>query len=166
MRVIHTSHEEQDELKSGTSDWLEVRRGRTHFPQRPLTSSRILIGSGTNCHLQLGGDVPMLHSLLVLDEEHWTLDVIAPEPTLFVNGEVCRHRELCIGDRIQLADFEFALCCVEGGVPKTTLRKPHHSTTATACVQREAIGLSASELLEQVERDIVAIDDFEQGRVK
>lgn len=165
MRVIHASHEEQDEFNTGTSDWLEVRRGHTSFPQRPLTSSRCLIGSGTNCHLQLGGDVPMLHSLLVLDEGRWTLDVIAPEPTLFVNGEACRHHEMCIGDRIQLADFEFALCRGAGGPPRTKPRTPHHPTIATASLRGEATSLSASGVLERMEQEIVAIDGFERGRV-
>ena len=164
MRVIHNSHDDQGEFTAGTCDWLEVRRGRTRFPQRPLNSTRCLIGSGTNCHLQLGGDLPMLHSLLVLEDGCWTLDVIAPEPRLFVNGDDCRHRQLCIGDRIQVAGFEFALCRGEHGSPKSTPQNPHHRAVTSESVREEAAGLSASELLEQMEQDICAVDEFEQGR--
>lgn len=164
MRVIHATHQDQGEINSGISDWLEVRRGRTQFPHRPLIASRCLIGSGSNCHLQLGGEVPMLHSLLVLQEGQWTLEVVAPEPTLFVNGEACRHRALSVGDRIQLAEFEFALCRGEKGVPKPDRRRPHHQAFMVQSLREETAGLTASELLERLESELSAIELYEQGR--
>lgn len=90
-------------------DWLIVRRGRTRFPRRPLESGRFLIGSGTNCHLQLGGGLPILHCLLLRAEEGWAIEAVAPEPPLLVNGIRCRHHTLRAGDAIQIADFEFVI---------------------------------------------------------
>ncbi len=164
MRVFHASHDKSREIQAGTSAWLEVRRGRTRFPHRPLTSSRYLIGSGTNCHLQLGGPVPMLHSLLVLDGDCWTLDVVAPEPTLFVNGEACRHRALCVGDRIQIGDFEFALCRGDGGPPEPAPRRPHRPAITSTSLSELPTSLSASELIERMESEVVTVSEFEEGR--
>lgn len=164
MRVVHTSHDQPREFHSEINDWLEVRRGRTRFPCRPLNSSRYLIGSGSNCHLQLGGTVPMLHSLLVHRDERWTVEVVAPEPTLLVNGESCRHRHLCVGDCIRLAGFEFVLCTAEGGVPKPDQRKPHHQMFASTSLEEDTAGLTASQLLERMEQEIAVVEEFEENR--
>jgi len=164
MRIVHGSHDGRREAEPHSGDWLEVRRGRTRFPRRPLSSDRFLIGSGTNCHLQLGGDMPMLHSLLVQEEGRWTVEVIAPEPMLFVNGEACRQRVLCVGDCIQIGEFEFALCRGEGGRTEPAPRHPHHRAVTSASVTEEAAELTASELLERVEVEVVAVVEFEAGR--
>ncbi len=164
MRVIHTSHEFRSDAPAGTGDWLEIRRGRTKFPHRPLTASRCLIGSGTNCHLQLAGDVPLLHSLLVLDEGRWTLEVIAPEPKLFINGEASRHRELCVGDCIQLGDFEFALCRGEGGPQEPAPRRLHHRQFPSGSDRDVAARLTAAELVERMESELDVMLEFDEGR--
>ncbi|MCA9075129.1 MAG: hypothetical protein KDA93_08855 [Planctomycetaceae bacterium] len=164
MRVIHTSHHGPRHANEAACDWLEVRLGRTRFPHRPLFSSRILIGSGTNCHLQLGGDVPMLHSLLTFENGCWTLDVIAPEPTLCVNGETCRHRNLCIGDQIQLAEFEFVLCRSENGCPRDESGRPHWRSVSSVAHEGQVAELSAAELLQRMEAEMSLVESFEEGR--
>lgn len=164
MRVIHASHQGPGQDDSTARDWLEISRGRTQFPHRPLSSNRILIGSGTNCHLQLGGHMPVLHSLLLRGVGGWRLDVIAPEPAIFVNGEGCRHRELSIGDRIQLAEFEFVLCRSEKGVPRSKSGGPHQQQDAADSIQAETGRLSATELLERMEQEMIAVEEFERGR--
>lgn len=88
---------------------LAIERGGTRFPWRPIVSRRFLIGSGTNCHLQLGGDIPLLHSLLTRVADGWSIEAIAAEPPLMVNGVVCRHCRLHPEDRVEVGPFRFRL---------------------------------------------------------
>lgn len=89
--------------------WLEIRKGKTNFPLRPISGERFLIGAGSHCHLQLGGDhVPMLHSLLVIDGQTVHLEAVVAEPPLLVNGEARRTVELQDEDLVSIGDFEFA----------------------------------------------------------
>ena len=85
--------------------WIEIRGGRTRFPHRPIPGDRLLIGSGSNCHLQLGGGMPMAHSVISLGPEGWIIDALVAEPKLTVAGEVVRHASLHDGDLIQLGPF-------------------------------------------------------------
>src|SRR4029077_10738480 len=68
---------------------LEVTRGVTRFPRRPVTHPRFLIGAGSTCDLRLGGEgIPALHSLITVSGRDITLEAIAAEPALRVNGRV------------------------------------------------------------------------------
>jgi Inner membrane component of T3SS, cytoplasmic domain len=90
--------------------WLEVRRGRTRAPHRAVRTRRFLIGAGSNCQLQLGGDdVPILHSILLVDEDGAQIDTVVPSPELFVNGVPQRGAELRDGDVLTIGRFEFAV---------------------------------------------------------
>ena len=47
---------------------LEICRGRTDHPLRPVQSPRFLIGSSPRCDLRLGGaEIPPLHTLIFVD---------------------------------------------------------------------------------------------------
>jgi hypothetical protein len=88
--------------------WLEIRKGRTGFPLRPISGDRFLIGAGSHCHLQLGGDsMPMLHSLLVIDGKRAYLEAVVPTPALQVNGQARRAVELVDEDHVTIGEFEF-----------------------------------------------------------
>lgn len=88
--------------------WVEIVRGRTSFPHRPVRGDRFLIGAGSQCDLQLGGpEIPMLHSLIVVHPRGVTLEAFAPTPDLLVNGEkrrsvTLRHHDLVEIGRVEL----------------------------------------------------------------
>ncbi len=173
MQFVHSPHDGATPVESYGGDWLEVRRGRTRFPQRPLALDRFLIGSGTNCHLQLGGDLPMLHTLLTRQQGRWRVEAIAPEPALLVNGTACRCQTLCANDVIQIAEFEFVFR--RGGERFRTERDAGmhtigdsgaaHQTVALPGVCREETGaLSASQLVSRLEGELDLIDQMGHDR--
>ena len=88
---------------------LEVSRGRTRFPQRPVTGPRFLIGSAITCDLRLGGgDIPAVHTLIVRSEQGYELETLVGEPPLKVNGEIVQQAWLRDGDRIEIGSIELA----------------------------------------------------------
>lgn len=85
--------------------WIEIRGGRTRFPKRPINGHRLLIGSGSGCHLQLGGGMPMAHSVIRRGQNGWTIEALVAEPWLFVAGQHVRHAALTDGDVINIGPF-------------------------------------------------------------
>src|SRR5438445_6580351 len=84
---------------------LEVTRGRTRFPRRPVTSPRFLIGAGSTCDLRLGGErMPALHSMITLSGREITLEAIAAEPALTVNGRLVQTTNLHDSDAIDVGE--------------------------------------------------------------
>lgn len=163
MYVVHLPHGCGTQ-ESRCRDWLEVRRGRTRFPVRPLNFDRILIGSGTNCHLQLGGGLPMLHTLMTRENDCWRVDAIAPEPQLVVNDVPCRQQDLEIGDSIRIAEFEFILRRSLDGRPKSQKMKPSYRVEADDADWEGAAGLSANELVHRLEQEFDLIESLEHSR--
>lgn len=99
-------------LKSATSDSgfvLQIERGQTRFPERPVNSQRFLIGAGSNCHLQLGGDVPLLHSIILPEADHLWIDAVSPVPPLLINGQPQREAALVEGDVLEIASYVFTV---------------------------------------------------------
>jgi hypothetical protein len=88
---------------------LLIERGQTRFPERPIDVDRFLIGAGSNCHLQLGGDMPILHSIIIPEGDHLWIDAVVPVPALVVNGKTVRESELRQGDVIEIAGFVFSV---------------------------------------------------------
>jgi hypothetical protein len=88
---------------------LSIERGRTRFPQRPILADRFLIGAGSNCHLQLGGDIPFLHSIIIPEGDHLWIDAVVAEPPLLVNGQAVREAELRRGDVLEIGSFVFSI---------------------------------------------------------
>jgi hypothetical protein len=88
--------------------WLEISRGKSKFRSRPVHQGRFLIGAGSTCHLQLGGDqIPMLHSVIETSDEGLTIEAIVSQPALFINGQHRRSASLFEGDVVEIGPFEF-----------------------------------------------------------
>ncbi len=120
--------------------YLEIRRGRTGYPQRPVLSKDFLIGSGPACDLRLGGDdIPEAHSLLLVRENEVRVQWLAEPPALVVNGEQTHESPLKDGDRIHIGRFEFI---VHGLYHAAAAPEPSNQAPADA--------LSTSELLNLV----------------
>jgi hypothetical protein len=97
-------------FSAGPTVWLEIQRGRTLYPRRPVLTERFLIGAGSNCHLQLGGDgMPFLHSLLTVEGGGVFIEAFVPWPELCVNGETLRTAHLADGDEITIGPFQFTV---------------------------------------------------------
>lgn len=109
MQIFHSAHRGGPRPARRPLAWIEVFRGGTRFPLRPIYSARFLIGSGTNCHMQLGGDIPLLHCLLLREFDGWTIEAIAPEPALQVNGCATRRCRLEPDDQFTIGPFELRL---------------------------------------------------------
>lgn len=156
-----TLREEQTTTLSTTENlWLEVRRGRTRAPRRPVRSRRFLIGAGSNCQLQLGGEeIPILHSILLVDDEGAHIDAVVSTPELLVNGVPQRAADLRDGDVFSIGRFEFAV------------NVPDQFAASQAAVDElplddaaDVEAMSAAELVARIEREEAAVDRFENGR--
>jgi hypothetical protein len=162
--------------------FLEIRRGRTVFPKRPVNSRNFLIGSGPASDLRLGGeDIPASHSLLVVTDGDARVQWLAEFPPLYVNGEPTHQSALGDGDQISIGKFEFivhrspAQGAAQESPPKHQVSLPADSPMETAALlnlvsqareleEREDLAeLSASELLELLETDQHAVETFEEA---
>ena len=86
---------------------LEITRGRTRFPLRPVAGERFLIGAAVTCDLRLGGPLmPALHSIIHTADGCSELDAISAVPALKINGKMVDHALLNDGDRIEIGDVE------------------------------------------------------------
>ena len=144
--------------------WLEIRRGKTNFPLRPISGDRFLIGAGSHCHLQLGGEyVPMLHSLLVIEGQTAHLEAVVSDPPLMVNGEARRMVELQDEDTVSIGDFEFVF-------HKLVSSEPAGQVSVKLSEEAEISGvadlsqLSALELVGLIEEEARQIAEFNRSR--
>ncbi len=69
----------------------------------------MLIGSGSNCQLQLGGGMPMAHSVIAESPSGWAIEALQPEPPLLVDGQRVRQSALVDGSAVQIGPFQFVL---------------------------------------------------------
>jgi hypothetical protein len=143
--------------------WLEIRRGRTQFPRRPILWTRFLIGAGSNCHLQLGGDeVPFLHSIIDAGSSLIRIEAFSARPELRVNGAATRRAVLADGDELEIGSFAFRLhaAASQAQEPDVPLYAPVPLDLKDDPPEHPA-ALTAAELvarLEAAERDV---NDFE-----
>ena len=73
---------------------LQVSRGRTRFPHRPVTVSRFTIGSGSGCDMVLGdAQIPPIHTILIIDGGRVLVEALTQAPLLKVNGNVDSGRQ-------------------------------------------------------------------------
>ena len=144
--------------------WLEIRRGKTNFPLRPISGDRFLIGAGSHCHLQLGGEgVPMLHSLLVIEGQKAYMEAVVAEPPLLVNGEVCREVQLSDEDIVAIGDFEFVFHRLVSSEPAAQVAaRERHSVEVTGVT--ELSQLSTHELVALIEDESRQITEFQRSR--
>jgi hypothetical protein len=84
---------------------LRITQGSTRFPERPLSGDRFVIGGGSHCQLQLGGDIPFVHSVLTRGTTGWSIEALVPWPLLMVNGQSVRKVQMQPGDSIQIGDI-------------------------------------------------------------
>ena len=137
---------------------LTIERGQTRFRQRPVEGDRFLIGAGSNCHLQLGGDIPILHSIIVPDGDHLWIDAVVPSPALIINGQSVRESELRSGDVIEIHGFVFAV-----SVERPAVQASQIDPVASP---EPAMPQTAVELVEAIEQELVEITRVETGRRK
>lgn len=150
--------------------WLEIARGRTRYPRRPVLTDRFLIGAGSNCHLQLGGDgIPFLHSLLAIDPSAVSIEAFVPWPELTVNGQPLRTAVLGDGDEIGIGPFRFTIhlqASVETGAPD-----PLYAPLPLELAQQsedqpleDLAAVSTTELVERIESLQQQVDDDDAAR--
>jgi hypothetical protein len=140
---------------------LEICRGLTRFPQRPISGPRFFIGSGPGCDLRLGGEgFPAVHSLIQSRENGVWFEILAAEPLARLNGELTKGEWLRDGDRIEIGAFQFLahflpkLSPTAVGVPDAPAARP----------AEQLAELSAAELAERLEVELGDVERFEQGR--
>ncbi len=131
---------------------LLVERGQTRFRERPIDTDRFLVGAGSNCHLQLGGQMPILHSIIIPEGDHLWIDAVVAAPALVVNGQIVREAELKSGDIIEVGEFVFCLSRSE----HVTLVAVEDLPTPTA--------LSAQELVEAIEAELKTLQAVDVSR--
>jgi hypothetical protein len=160
-------------------DWgplltLEIRRGRTRFPQRPVSGPRFFVGSGESCDLRLGGDgIPALHSLIQINAQQVWVEALAAEPPLLLNGAPTRGEWLRDGDRLTIGQFELLAHLIPVGslFQEEPARSPLLSvgdlTAELAAIGDEPAdvgNLSASDLVERFEHEQALVDEFESNQ--
>lgn len=154
---------EDSALAMPSEPWLEVRRGRTRAPRREIRGRRFLIGAGSNCQLQLGGgDVPILHSILLVEEDGAHIDAVAPSPQLLVNGRPQRSVDLHDGDVFSIGKFEFQVHVPQ---PHASLQAVPRQELPVPRSAAELEQLSATELVALIQAEERQIDEFETSRV-
>jgi len=149
--------------------WIEIRGGRTRFPQRPIEGDRLLIGSGSNCQLQLGGGMPMAHSVIAFGPGGWTIEALVPEPPLRVEGRIVRQAPLHDGEVIELGPF--TLVAHLAAVAQQDLLNPLDVARLVALADVDAphrfVGrlaeFTAEELVERLTADLAAALIDRQG---
>lgn len=144
---------------------LEVTRGSTRFRRRPVTHARFLIGSGNTCDLRMGGEgMPALHCIITTSGRDITLEAIAAEPPLTVNGRVVRSTLLHDGDIIGIGEVEL-LARLEAGHAPAGAEQARAASVTAIDAERPVSELSAAELVDLIEHEEREIEEFE-GRQK
>jgi hypothetical protein len=158
--------------------YLEVRRGRTGYPERPVLTRDFLIGSGSECDLRLGGeDIPAAHSLLLIGDDEVRVQWLADAPPLLLNGQPTHEAAICDGDQIGIGRFEFIVHRIQEASAAEDVpdQIPFAAPLATADLmnlvaqakEQEDKGdvseLSAEELVDRFQADQEAWEDLEEG---
>ncbi len=139
---------------------LEICRGRTRFPQRPISGPRYFIGSGPGCDLRLGGtDFPAIHSLIQTRENGVWFETLADSPAVHINGELTHGEWLRDGDRIEIGAFQF-LAHLLPMLPPIAINTAELPRRTVAQVSE----LSASELADRLDDEMAGVAHFENGQ--
>ncbi len=91
---------------------LEVTRGRTRFPLRPVQGTEFLIGSATDCDLQISRTLPDFHALITPVDGCIRISALAAEPPLQINDvmvDATVSTRLNDGDRIAIGEIEMTI---------------------------------------------------------
>ncbi len=152
---------------------LEICRGRTKFPQRPISTDRFLIGSGEHCDLRLGGDkTPILHSMIRFENDELLLEAFAFTPPLQVNGQVKECVVIHEGDHIEIGSFAFVVRRTTTPSQHQTerIKRPEEPSILKSNTDFELdpdvseLTVAVSELVELLEKDQELVDQFEARR--
>lgn len=151
---------------------LEIRRGQTDHPLRPILNrhGRFLIGGDDDCDLQLGGvDIPALHSLLQFDGNDLWIEAIAPEPQLLVNRQAVNSCLLRNGDHIEIGAFELAVRLDRQQQQLDICHCPTGRLLSSPCLDLntefdpDAVAeLSAEELVDALDQEMQMIEHFDR----
>lgn len=170
--------------------FLEIQRGQTAFPVRPILGNRFLIGSASCCDLCLGSAaVPQLHSILNVNGTEVELEAISQFPSLKVNGESVQRATLRDADVIEIGKFSVIARITEKpaaphsdqinvqrqGNVKAILEpedepelvetlEAKEESAMTQSDSNELEKLSAEELVDLIENEEQMIDEFEEKR--
>ena len=170
-----TAHDSlaQSSLPSPCSHWLRVRDGQTADPVRPLLADRVLIGSGSSCHIQIAShEVAMVHATLTRTAATplagWSIHSLAQHPAVLVNGEAVREATLQAGDLIGLAGVNLEFCVA--GCERTDEADEAEPLDLDAFADNvldidetepfRPAALSAGELVDAIERDLNLIAEL------
>ena len=140
--------------------YLEILRGRTDFPLRPLELERFLIGAGSQCTLQLGGEgMPILHSLITRTAGGYQIEALASFPMLRINGQPARSGALTDGDLVMIGAFEFG---IRLPALSTANAEPSNQLLDVEAILREADREARSIPDMSVEELLAGLEDFTQ----
>jgi|GEM_PF-636587 len=140
---------------------LEITRGRTRFPRRPVTHSRFLIGAGATCDLRLGGEqMPALHSIITVSGREFAIEAIGAEPGLTVNGRLIQTSLLHDGDIIGIGEVEL-LARLEAGHAPAAIEQTAGTPQNSIDVNRPLADTTAAELIDLIEHEERQIEEFE-----
>lgn len=163
-RTAHGQVKSKSQLDSGF--FLEIARGKTAQPMRPISGDRFLIGAGDWCDLCLGGPkMPVLHSVIHLDGENAWIDAVAAGLDLRVNGQSTSFAELHTGDRIEIGSFALTFkykAAKAAKAPVIAAYDPIPEDLEDADVDLSK--LSASELVDLIEDDMELVEEFERRK--
>ena len=121
---------------------LEIQRGRTGQPFRPLVEGRLVLGSAPECDVRLGGaGMPAVHSQVHEDGGRAWIESLSADPPLLINGRECDTWVLTDGDVILAGPFAFTWRS-DGGVAESV----------SSLVEQPL-----SELLDQLDRDMTLV---------
>jgi hypothetical protein len=142
---------------------LEICRGRTEHPLRPVQSPRFLIGSSPRCDLRLGGaEIPPLLALIVCDGSDIWLEAMAAEPALRVNGRVETSVRIADGDRISLGPIELMAHVPDAAALPATGGEALDFEFEREQDETDVSELSAAELVERIEAATDMVNEFEE----
>jgi hypothetical protein len=142
---------------------LEICRGRTEHPLRPVLSPRFLIGSSQRCDLRLGGaEIPPLVAMIFQDGSDIWLEAIAPAPALRVNGRIETSVRLTDGDRIAIGPIELIAHVPEESALPASVREAIDLELSTEENESEVSEMSAAELVERIEAATEMVNEFEE----
>ncbi|GAB4143808.1 MAG: hypothetical protein Tsb009_15180 [Planctomycetaceae bacterium] len=149
---------------------LEVSRGRTQFPHRPIKTGKFLIGQGRGCDLRIGGEaMPPLHSVIHHEQGRYRLEQIGESPELRINGVATSSAILRNGDRIEIGPLEFIARFINTNVDLNTQSPPQNQhipveevlAQASDCQEEDLDALSAEQLIDLIEQEQKAVEEFE-----
>lgn len=145
---------------------LQVSRGKTNFPHRPVSVPRFAIGAGSGCDIVLGdSNVPALHTILLVEGGCVIAEAIAHSPLLKVNGNVVKTAILEDGDVLTIGGFQFAIHLNHEAIAQT-LESDSQTSLDLQDLEREFEfddgELSAAELVDRLESEMALVDQFER----